>query len=96
MKLKLSTLLVIIVAIFLAFYYFNFTPQQMPQQLVPQEDVPVMLPPPMEEGVTVLEEEMPMMENFEVTMLEDEPDYGPSGNVRPDNVMYTDEMTFDL
>ncbi len=84
MKLKLSTLVVIIGIIFFAYYYFIYTPCQAAKQ-------PQRLPPPPEElavmdvdapsysdGITMLDNDdsYAMQENFGVTMLDDysEPD----------------------
>lgn len=99
MKLRLSTLLMIIAIMFFSFYYINYAPQVITPP--PQPPMPL-LPPPMEEGVTIVDEDMPIpIENFGVTFLdrddsEDFEEYQYSGNVRPDNVMYKDDRTFNI
>lgn len=98
MKLRLSTLLMIIAIMFFSFYYINYTPRV----ITPVQQPPMsLLHPPMEEGVTIIEEDMPVpIEHFGVTFLEDDSedveDYQYSGNVRPDNVLYKDDRTFNI
>lgn len=91
MKLKMSTLLIIIAIVFFAYYYLRPKPQLPIGPLPVPEPIPGDLPigpmpvpePMPDDGVTILEiEEPPMMENFNVS---------GSGNVRPDNVMQVEE-----
>ena len=106
MKLKLSTLLVIIGVIFFTYYYFNYAPCQDKVQ----PSVPIMPPPPEEEGVTMLEIQenqgltnldtpFGQYENFQVTPTSKQSIQSVydttsvdnlAGNVRPDNAMRYD------
>ena len=97
MQLKLSTLLLIIGAIFFAHYYFTYpcipvqgTPQHLPPQHLPHQQLPPQqLPPVIDNGMTILDIE-PVQEHFGLTLLEDDNVYdsNASYNVYDSNASY--------
>nr|QBK87668.1 MAG: hypothetical protein LCMAC202_00040 [Marseillevirus LCMAC202] len=99
MKLKLSTLVVIIGIIFFAYYYFIYSPCQPAESKQPPY---IPMPPVPEEaeesrminyGNELTPLDIPFgNEGFEVTALDDyNGESSQAGNVRPDNVMRLEE-----
>nr|QBK87145.1 MAG: hypothetical protein LCMAC201_00470 [Marseillevirus LCMAC201] len=98
MKLKLSTLAIIIGIIFFG-YYFIYTPQPSEQMAyVPMSTIPA----EEEYGTELTSLDTPFgdYEGFEVTPLDNylqqEIYNDPVGNVRPDNVMHVEEPVTKL
>lgn len=91
MKLKLSTLAIIIGIIFFG-YYFIYTPQPEQMAYVPMPTIPA----EEEYGTELTSLDTPFgdYEGFEVTPLDDYDNIDdPAGNVRPDNVMREEPVT---